>query len=238
MDEVEKLIEAHPSAVLQEHGELGNSALMVAAGSPGADKGRLTRTQLVRRLLEAGADINEANEDGWTSLHHACSVGDMEVAQLLMERGANPRLRDQLGLSPADIAESAQGGGAAALTRIGRDGGASGGAPLALLRADSESDEAAFRRELKRKAEPVPGVHARVRCAAEVEAGDTIDVHYMCRGRNVPTNGGGGGGGGDDDIDPAAPLDLVSPEPDSFLQIYYVADGKAWHLLPRIGAYQ
>ena len=41
----------------------------------------------VRRLLEAGAKINEIDEEGRTPLLRACAAGNAEVVKLLLERG-------------------------------------------------------------------------------------------------------------------------------------------------------
>jgi ankyrin repeat protein len=45
-------------------------------------------TGCVRKLLEAGADPNQVEIDGWSALHWAARKGHPEVAQLLLESGA------------------------------------------------------------------------------------------------------------------------------------------------------
>lgn len=42
----------------------------------------------VRVLFDAGADVGAATHAGWTPLHCAAAVGNLEVARLLLERGA------------------------------------------------------------------------------------------------------------------------------------------------------
>jgi len=52
----------------------------------------LTKNALiVRLLLEAGADITAADYYGYTALHNAALVGDLEVIRLLVDAGANIR---------------------------------------------------------------------------------------------------------------------------------------------------
>ncbi|KAH9123276.1 hypothetical protein AeMF1_005682 [Aphanomyces euteiches] len=43
----------------------------------------------VRRLLEAGAKIDECDDDGWTALMYAASMDNVAVIQLLLEHGAS-----------------------------------------------------------------------------------------------------------------------------------------------------
>ena len=50
---------------------------------------RLAAAQIVRLLLDRGADKENANNDGDTPLYYACSKGHLEVARLLLDRGAD-----------------------------------------------------------------------------------------------------------------------------------------------------
>jgi hypothetical protein len=43
----------------------------------------------VRRMLEAGADVNQQDEQGWTALNWAAGKGDVAIIQLLLENGAD-----------------------------------------------------------------------------------------------------------------------------------------------------
>lgn len=56
----------------------------------------------VRRLLDAGADVNSRNEQGETAFSFACSANALRVAQLLFDRGAEINMVDAGGGSPLD----------------------------------------------------------------------------------------------------------------------------------------
>lgn len=59
----------------------------------------------VKRLVEAGAEVNDqAGRFGGTALHAACWRNHPEVAQYLLEQGANPHIQDYNGAIPADLA--------------------------------------------------------------------------------------------------------------------------------------
>ena len=50
-----------------------------------------------RLLLERGVDVNARRKDSWTSLHWAAFKGRYEVAQILLDHGANARLETEGG---------------------------------------------------------------------------------------------------------------------------------------------
>jgi len=56
--------------------------------------------EVVKLLLEHGADPNVKNRDGKTPLHNAASEGHLEVVKLLLERGADPNVKDDDGNTP------------------------------------------------------------------------------------------------------------------------------------------
>lgn len=60
--------------------------------------------QVVRKLIEAGADVNRPNYVGETSLHCAAARGNLGAARALLAGGADTHLTDNLGKTAADWA--------------------------------------------------------------------------------------------------------------------------------------
>ena len=50
--------------------------------------------EIVRLLVELGADINQTDKCGYTPCYYACWKGHLEVVWLLLDRGANPLIKD------------------------------------------------------------------------------------------------------------------------------------------------
>ena len=58
-------------------------------------------TDLLRMLLEAGANPNiPGGDDNYTPLHDAVEAGHVQIVELLIERGADKKLRDKIGRTP------------------------------------------------------------------------------------------------------------------------------------------
>jgi len=55
-------------------------------------------------LLDAGANVNFQDVDGWTALHMAAMTGKRDVAKVLMEKGADISIKNSDGLTAKDIA--------------------------------------------------------------------------------------------------------------------------------------
>jgi ankyrin repeat protein len=62
------------------------------------------KLEMVRYLLDQGADPNVRNEDGTNSTYIAAYHGDLEMMNLLLERGADPNLCRHDDMSPLAVA--------------------------------------------------------------------------------------------------------------------------------------
>jgi ankyrin repeat protein len=77
--------------------------LMWAAGHSN-DTPRQDGVRTVARILEAGAEIDAVDNRGWSALMIAAQRGHRAVAELLLERGADPAIADGQGRRAADLA--------------------------------------------------------------------------------------------------------------------------------------
>jgi ankyrin repeat protein len=90
----------------------------------------------VRALLDAGADVNQANDAGDTALHAAAGAGMTSVIQLLADRGAKLDVKNKQGQTPLALTMPRSGGG-----RGGGGGGGGGNAnPEAQARAKAAEE--------------------------------------------------------------------------------------------------
>ena len=64
------------------------------------------RLEVMRYLLEQGADRDKVDHVGWTSLHWAASRGHLDIAKLLMVYGADLNARDHWDQLPIDLADN------------------------------------------------------------------------------------------------------------------------------------
>lgn len=62
------------------------------------------REARVRRLLKAGADATEADDNGWTPLHRACVGNHKACARMLLEAGGDADAPDLWGYTPLHVA--------------------------------------------------------------------------------------------------------------------------------------
>jgi len=88
----------------------GNATpLMVAVGMGRQDdfgkEAEQKALEAAKVLVELGADVNEATETGWTSLHAAAFLGANSLIEFLVSKGANPNVRNGCGQTPLSLAE-------------------------------------------------------------------------------------------------------------------------------------
>ncbi len=65
------------------------------------DKGKLA---VVKRLIEAGEDVNTIDQKGWNCLHHAVIMNDVEIIEYLLTQGVLINLPSRDGCTPLDFA--------------------------------------------------------------------------------------------------------------------------------------
>jgi hypothetical protein len=58
----------------------------------------------IKRALRVGVDPNEQTVQFGTALHAAAHAGQLDIARLLVDYGANPQARDDQGRTPAELA--------------------------------------------------------------------------------------------------------------------------------------
>lgn len=87
VDALNELLRRNPR-LARERGTNGNTLLNLA-GSVAAKAERSVALALVQALLAAGADVNDANDRGWTPLHQAAYSNQCDVAGLLIDNGAD-----------------------------------------------------------------------------------------------------------------------------------------------------
>ena len=64
--------------------------------------------QVAERLIELGADVNEATATGWTPLHAAAYRGSDEIIKFLVEKGAKINVKNGCGRTPLSLASGAE----------------------------------------------------------------------------------------------------------------------------------
>lgn len=74
--------------------------------SAAAYRDRTVALETVRSLVEHGAEINVAQEGGWTPLHQAAAHGASHLVEYLLHHGADPTARSTDGRVPLDMARA------------------------------------------------------------------------------------------------------------------------------------
>ena len=141
-------------------------------------------TQAVSALLKQKTDVNAAEADGTTALHHAAYANNLELTRMLLRAGANANAVNRYGVAPLRLAVEA---GNAAVVEALLKAGANANATLpegesVLMTAARTGDPATVRQLL------VAGAKVN---AAEATQGQTP---LMYAARREPRGGGEGAG--------------------------------------------
>src|SRR5262245_35399265 len=98
---VEALLDAGADVLVVSRNGEGNLPINAAAASPRADR----RPAVTRLLISRGAPVDgRGSPSGHTPLHEAAFNGDVALVRLLMENGADRRLRSGDGQTALEIA--------------------------------------------------------------------------------------------------------------------------------------
>jgi ankyrin repeat protein len=79
-------------------------ASVAAEKSAVADAAEQRNSALIRKLLDARADVNATQVDGMTALHWAVYNDDVDTARLLVRSGANVKAANRYGVPPLSLA--------------------------------------------------------------------------------------------------------------------------------------
>lgn len=61
-------------------------------------------TEIARKLIETGANVNQRNANGATALTFAATFGHIDIAKMLLKKGADIYVPDSRGKTPLDHA--------------------------------------------------------------------------------------------------------------------------------------
>jgi len=92
-DRLADIVRRHPD-VVRVRGTNGNTLLNLAGSLGGRAWEPLPphASQLLDLFLRSGADVNQANDRGWTPLHQAAYANQRELARRLIDAGASPEM--------------------------------------------------------------------------------------------------------------------------------------------------
>lgn len=91
-DEVSDTLVANPQLDLNARGKNGVTALMSYVWRD--------RVDVVKSLLDRGADPNVQDNDGDAALHGAAQTGNVDIIEALIAKSANPNIKNKIGGTP------------------------------------------------------------------------------------------------------------------------------------------
>ena len=86
---ISTLLDAGSDPNYQDHG--GFPSIIAALSTDRAD-----RLDIVRALIEGGADPNMRGVNDWTPLHYSVAIGSVDAIRLLLAAGADPALETRI----------------------------------------------------------------------------------------------------------------------------------------------
>jgi ankyrin repeat protein len=95
-EKVEFALEQRPSDINQQSQTMKNTPLHIASSNGDIE--------IVKLLIENGADVNKQNKDGTTALYIASQRGDIEIVKLLIQNGADVNKQNKDGKTALYIA--------------------------------------------------------------------------------------------------------------------------------------
>jgi ankyrin repeat protein len=81
-----------------------NQMAVYPINSAAAHRNAEIALELVRKLVEYGAEVNAAQHGGWTALHQAALHGDQALVTLLLDSGADGNLNSKDGRTASQVA--------------------------------------------------------------------------------------------------------------------------------------
>lgn len=109
--------ESNPVGVYNDQAQFqGSVTPLLAAAGIGRFRARRDAEaeralETVKFLVDAGAEINQANETGWTPLHAATYIGAESIIAYLVKEGANLNVQNGCGQTPLTLADATLGRG-------------------------------------------------------------------------------------------------------------------------------
>ncbi|CAK56409.1 unnamed protein product (macronuclear) [Paramecium tetraurelia] len=91
-DELKEFLRSHPNFSLNQRNIAGKPYIMLAAQSGNAE--------LVQYMMSLNVQVNNKDLDGNTALHYAVALGYYRVADILLENGANPYIKNRCNQNP------------------------------------------------------------------------------------------------------------------------------------------
>ncbi len=90
--EIADLLLARPEIELNAQGASGVTVLMQYVG--------LNNEDMVRKVLDRGANVDLQDSDGDTALHRAAQSGNVKILELLLAKSAKPDVKNKVGGTP------------------------------------------------------------------------------------------------------------------------------------------